>query len=75
MKGDTIQYIYTDSKHNNPLSRVVPIENIQSIPQYDREKYKEMILDAAETVLGFFGFDRSAYSTLGREEERSGMMN
>jgi hypothetical protein len=23
-----------------------------------------MILDAAETVLGFFGFDRSAYSNL-----------
>lgn len=26
MKGDTIQYIYTNSKHNNPLCRVVPIE-------------------------------------------------
>jgi hypothetical protein len=24
--------------------------------------YKEMILDASETVLGFFGFDRSGYS-------------
>jgi hypothetical protein len=34
------------------------------LPQYDKEKYKEMILDAAETVLGFFGFDRSAYSNL-----------
>ena len=41
---------------------MTPIENIQSLPQYDKEKYKEMILDAAETVLGFFGFDRSAYS-------------
>jgi hypothetical protein len=28
---------------------------------YDKEKYKEMILDAAETVLGYFGFDRSLY--------------
>jgi DNA polymerase elongation subunit (family B) len=64
LKGDTIQYIYTDSKHNNPLSRVTPIENIQSMPPYDKEKYKEMILDAAETVLGFFGFDRSAYSNI-----------
>jgi hypothetical protein len=35
---------------------------IHSLPQYDKEKYKEMILDAAETVLGFFGFDRSGYS-------------
>jgi DNA polymerase elongation subunit (family B) len=43
MKGDTIQYIYTDSKHNNPLFRVTPIENLKSLPQYDREKYKEMI--------------------------------
>ncbi|MFL6328100.1 MAG: hypothetical protein ACJ71I_11555 [Nitrososphaeraceae archaeon] len=64
LKGDTIQYIYTDSHHNNPLSRVVPIENIKSLPTYDKEKYKEMILDAAETVLGFFGFDRSTYSNL-----------
>jgi hypothetical protein len=28
---------------------------------YDKEKYKEMILDAAETVLGYFGFDRTVY--------------
>jgi len=62
LKGDTIQYIYTDSKHNNPLCRVVPIEDLASLPPYDKEKYKEMILDAAETVIGFFGFDRSAYS-------------
>jgi hypothetical protein len=32
-----------------------------SILQYDREKYKEMLLDAAETVLGIFGFDRTVY--------------
>ena len=62
LKGETIQYIYTDSKHNNPLCRVVPIENTKSLPQYDKEKYKEMTLDAAETVLGFFGFDRTVYS-------------
>ena len=34
------------------------------MPSYDREKYREMVLDAAETVLGFFGFDRTAYSNL-----------
>ena len=28
---------------------------------YDKEKYKEMILDAAETVLGHFGFDKTVY--------------
>jgi len=66
MKGDTNQYIYTNSQHNNPLCRVVPIdiEDTQAEPlsQYDKEKYKEMILDASETVLGFLGFDRTVYS-------------
>jgi hypothetical protein len=45
---------------------VIPIENARSIPQYDKEKYKEMVLDAADTVLGFFGFDRTAYRNLKR---------
>ena len=29
--------------------------------EYDKEKYTEMVLNAAETVLGIFGFDRSVY--------------
>jgi hypothetical protein len=32
-----------------------------TLSAYDKEKYKEMTLDAAETVLGFFGFDRTVY--------------
>ena len=28
---------------------------------YDKEKYKEMILDVAGTVSGYFGFDTSVY--------------
>jgi DNA polymerase elongation subunit (family B) len=70
LKGESIQYIYTDSKHNNPLCRVTPIENLASLPQYDKEKYKEMVLDAAETVLGYFGFDRNVYSNPKRNERR-----
>ena len=30
-----------------------------------------MILDAAETVLGFFGFDRTAYSNFKRNNGRN----
>jgi DNA polymerase elongation subunit (family B) len=70
LKGDTIQYIYIDSRHSNPLCRVTPIENLESLPQYDKEKYKEMTLDVAETVLGFFGFDRTTYSNLKRNNDR-----
>jgi DNA polymerase elongation subunit (family B) len=43
-------------------------EHIRTVEQIvsgdDKEKYKEMVLDAAETVLGFFGFDRAVYSNL-----------
>jgi DNA polymerase elongation subunit (family B) len=44
LKGETIQYIYTDSKHNNPLCRVVPVENLSTLLQYDKEKHKEWYL-------------------------------
>ena len=62
--GDTIKYIYTDSEHKNPLCRVTSIGSINEKKEnleYDKEKYKEMLLDAAETVLGYFGFDRTIY--------------
>jgi hypothetical protein len=29
---------------------------------YNKEKYRELILDAAETVLSYFGFDRNLHS-------------
>jgi hypothetical protein len=42
----------------------------KSLPSYDMEKYKEMTLDAAETVLGFFGFDRTVCSNINRIKGR-----
>ena len=36
--------------------------------EYDRTKYQEMLLDAAETTLGIFGFDRYIiWKTKGQE--------
>ena len=54
-RGDIIQYIYTDSQHQNPLNRVVTAEDSNNNfgLEYDKEKYKEMLLDASETDLGF----------------------
>jgi DNA polymerase elongation subunit (family B) len=74
-KGDTVQCIYTNSQHNNPLCRVVPIENLQeegksTLDKYDKEKYREMVLDAAETILGSFGFDRTIYGNYKRKKGR-----
>ena len=34
-KGDTIQYIYTNSQHKNPLCRVVPLEILQKVGEKD----------------------------------------
>jgi hypothetical protein len=31
------------------------------VSSYDKEKYHDLLLDAAETVLGYFGFDSSVY--------------
>ncbi len=55
--GDNIDYVYTDSKHTDPLQRVVPAKLISS-EHYDRDKYLEMLLDSAESVLAIFGFSR-----------------
>jgi hypothetical protein len=30
---------------------------------YDKDKYREMLLEATETVLGYFGLDRTIYDT------------
>ncbi len=58
--GDNIEYIYTDSKHIDALQRVLPAKLIAS-ECYDREKYLEMLLESAESVLAVFGFNRSLY--------------
>ena len=73
----TVRYVYTDSQRKNPLRRVVPIDNTQEqnteeTVNYDKEKYKEMLLDAAETVLAYFGFDRSVYGGKKNIGEESG---
>ena len=61
--GQGVEYIYTDTHHNNPLYRVVPKALIYENGdfEYDKEKYRDMLLEAAETVLPIFGFDRTAY--------------
>jgi DNA polymerase elongation subunit (family B) len=61
-KGDSIKYIYTDTQHSNPLCRVISVKGMEKESfRYDKEKYREMILDGAQSVLGYFGFNRSIY--------------
>ena len=37
---------------------------------YDKEKYREMLLEATETVLGYFGFDRTLFGDTSRSKNR-----
>jgi hypothetical protein len=37
---------------------------------YDKEKYREMLLEAAETVLSYFGFDRTLFGDTSRSKNR-----
>jgi DNA polymerase elongation subunit (family B) len=61
VRGDIIQYIYTDATHKNPLCRVMPLDLVNEDHDYDNEKYREMLLEAAESILGYFGSDRTLY--------------
>ncbi|MGB7954943.1 MAG: hypothetical protein WCF23_13270, partial [Candidatus Nitrosopolaris sp.] len=61
VRGDIIQFIYTDAAHKNPLLRVMPLDLISEEHDYDKEKYREMLLEAAESILGYFDFDRTIY--------------
>ena len=38
---------------------------------YDKEKYKEMLLDAVKTVLGIFGFERTLF---GKQQDKKWWM-
>jgi DNA polymerase elongation subunit (family B) len=73
MKGENIQYIYTNSKHKNPLCRVIPVLKYEedTVTSYDKEKYCDLLLDAAETILGYFGFDGSVYKSENTEIKSS----
>ena len=45
--------------HLNPMRRVMPAAMINhEHHRYDKEKYADMLLDVAETILGPFGFSR-----------------
>jgi hypothetical protein len=61
VRGDIIQCIYTDAAHKNPLRRVMPMDLISEEYDYDKEKYREMLLEAAESILVPFGFERTLY--------------
>ena len=53
--GDIVSLIYVNARHKNPFRRVISADMILWNQYYDGEKYVEMVLDAAKTILGVFG--------------------
>ena len=39
----------------------MPLELISEEHNYDKQKYRGMLLEATESILGYFGFDRTVY--------------
>ena len=66
VRGDVIQHIYRAAL-KNPLCKVIPLNLIRDEHNYDKEKYRDLLLEATETVLGYFGFDRIVYGDTGRK--------
>jgi DNA polymerase elongation subunit (family B) len=56
MAGQSIRYIITDHKSRNFQKRVMIPELADENTQYDREKYYEYLLRAAESILLPFGY-------------------
>jgi hypothetical protein len=70
--GKCVEYIFTNSGHTNPPCRVTPRHFIEEGKdfEYDKEKYREIPLEAAETVLGYFGFDRTIYGDSAKKNKK-----
>jgi hypothetical protein len=48
----------------------MPLDLVSEEHDYDKEKYREMLLEAAEMVLGYFGFDRTVCGDSIRKKNR-----
>jgi len=53
--GEYVRFLYVNAGHNNPYRRVASLPLNKHV-YYDRERYVELALDAAETILSVFGF-------------------
>ena len=57
--GDVVGFVYLDSGNADPWRRVAPAAALgDGWRRYDREAYVELVLDAAETLLGALGVGR-----------------
>lgn len=70
--GEGVEYVFTNTRHTNPLCRVTPRALMEQTKEfeYDKERYRELLLESAETVLVYFGFDRTIYGDRPKRKNR-----
>ena len=62
--GSLMEYIILNEAEANPYRRVTSIAFLkEGGASYDREKYAELLLEAAETILGVFGFNKERFKS------------
>jgi DNA polymerase-2 len=54
--GQTIQYLITDAKNGTPERRILVAQLLKQNIKYDTREYLKMLISAAETLLGIFGY-------------------
>ncbi|OYT25363.1 MAG: hypothetical protein B6U95_09560 [Thermofilum sp. ex4484_82] len=59
--GETVEFIYVNSRHDNPMMRVQAWK-LYDGRSYDKRKYIQLLLDAAESILIPFGFNRRDFT-------------
>jgi DNA polymerase-2 len=62
--GEAISYIITDFYNKNPEKRAIHTDMIHGSIEYDVRKYKEMLIDSANTILQPFGLTNPLQRTL-----------
>ena len=56
--GESVEYVFTNARHTNPLLRVIPKAIVEQMKdyEYDKEKYREMLLEASGNSIEIFRF-------------------
>ena len=54
--GQTISYIITNAESSKPSERVAALPLMKEKIKYDRSAYLRMLVSAAETLFGVFGY-------------------
>jgi len=73
--GQTVQYLVTDSKSRRVNERVLAKQLIKDRVNYDVEKYLELLISAADTLLGVFGYNSERIRDLILYREKQLILN